>query len=108
MQPRLDLYFVDVIGATTATVLVYLASKALSHIPLLMQTLSWIGKNSLYILCFHLIDLDCLISNRLNITGSISVGIILNLLLPVIGSFFLSKVLTISRFNGFRTNKQIR
>ena len=106
VQPRLDLYFVDVIGSTTATVLVYLAAKALTHSPLLMQTLSWVGKNSLFILCFHLIDLDCLISSRLNITRNVSVEIILSLLLPLIGTFFLSKALTSPRFNKFLTNKR--
>ena len=94
VQPRMDLYFIDVIGGTTATVLVYLASRAISHTRLLMQSLSWIGKNSMSILCFHLIDLDCGITNRMNIRGSISMGILLSLLLPIIGSFFLTIVLT--------------
>ena len=105
VHPRLDLYFIDVIGATTATLLVYLGSRIISHTRLLMQSLSWLGKNSLYILCFHLIDLDCLISNRLNITGNASVEIILMFLLPLIGTFFLTKALTIPRSDLFRTNK---
>ena len=104
VQPRLDLYFIDVIGATTATVLVYLASRAISQTGLLMHSLSWAGKNSMYILCFHLIDLDCCISTRLNILGSNTMGIILSLFLPLIGSFFLTKVLTISHCKHEQTN----
>lgn len=103
VQPELDLYFIDMIGATTATVLVYLASKAISHTRLLMQSLSWAGKNSMYILCFHLIDLDCFISSRLNIIGSESIGIILSLLLPLIGAFFLTKVLSFFQLRHFKS-----
>lgn len=105
VQPQLDLYFIDVIGATTATILVYLASKAVSHIPLLGQSFSWIGKYSLFILCFHLIDLDCGISGRLNLTSS-STGYLLNLiLLPIIGTVIFTEALKVYQSKGFRKKR---
>ena len=97
VQPQLDLYFIDVFGATTATILVYLLSSLLTRIPFLSQCLTWTGKNSLTILCFHLIDIDCYISSRLNITSSIFLQIMLMLLLPILGTFILTKVLNRSR-----------
>lgn len=56
VQPRTDLYFIDVIGATTATYLIYTLSKKYTEICKHATVMPWIGRNSLYILCFHLID----------------------------------------------------
>lgn len=93
VQPQLDLYFIDVIGATTASILVYLLAKRISCIPFLMQPFSWLGKNSLFILCFHLFDLNCGISSRLNVTHSEVMIIILLISFPILGSFILDRLL---------------
>lgn len=85
-QPRLDLYYIDVIGATTASILVYLISTVIAKNVFISKPLSWIGEHSLYILCFHLIDLDCWISPRFNFTNEGYVTILLRLILPVCGA----------------------
>lgn len=92
VQPQLDLYFIDVVGATTASMLVYLLSKEISKIPVVSQGLSWVGKCSLVVLCFHLIDLDCGIANRVNITDSVIITVILRIILPVLGAICFSCV----------------
>lgn len=56
VQPRTDLYFIDVIGATTATFLIYTVSKKLTELFKYATVMPWIGRNSMYILCLHLID----------------------------------------------------
>lgn len=66
VQPRFDLYFIDVIGATTASLIVILISKKIQIIKSTRIILSWIGEKSLYILCFHLIDLNIDISSILD------------------------------------------
>ena len=86
VQPRLDLYFVDVIGATTVSLLVYCVSKPISKIPIISPFLSWAGKSSLLILCFHLIDLDCGFAARINYTGSIVITVLLRVVLPLLGA----------------------
>lgn len=65
VQPILDLYLVDVIGATTASILVFLLSKQISKLQSLSSSLVWLGRNTIYILCFHLIDLDCYLSVKI-------------------------------------------
>lgn len=65
VQPRTDLYFVDIIGATTATFLVYKISGKFSMLFKRSAFLPWIGRNSMYILCFHLIDLDISVSSKI-------------------------------------------
>lgn len=64
-HPSMDLYFIDVIGATAASILVYLLSKQISKLLSLSSSLVWLGRNTIYILCFHLIDLDCCLSNKI-------------------------------------------
>ena len=86
VQPQYDLYFIDVIGATTASVIAYFFSKLLSNITIAQKTLSWVGRNTLLILCLHLIDLDCHISPRLNFTSYESITIIYSVLLPILGT----------------------
>ena len=83
-RPRLDLYFIDVAGATFATLLIYLLSLRISKINSVSSVLSWLGRNSLPVLCFHLIEMDCGLSRHLNITGFHSVEYILKLLLPIL------------------------
>ena len=52
-------YPLDVIGAITGTSVVYLLSKTThSFSQLLSRGLSWLGRNSLAILCFHLLVLS--------------------------------------------------
>ena len=65
VQPSLDLYFVDVIGATTVSILVYLLSKQISKLQSLSSSLVWLGRNTIYILCFHQIDFDCYLSDKI-------------------------------------------
>lgn len=93
-QPKLDLYFIDVIGALTATVIIYYISIQISFIPSLMQCFSWLGKNSLYILCIHLIDRNCDLSYRLSILGHIYIRIILSFIIPIAGAFLVSKIVS--------------
>lgn len=62
VQPKIDLYFIDVVGATTATFLIYIISRKISGYFTKIYVLQWIGRNSMYILCFHLIDLNTGIS----------------------------------------------
>lgn len=91
VTPQLDLYFVDVIGATTASLLVYSLSRLIPKVPFLMNGFSWIGANSLYIFCFHAIENDCGIARQLSVTGNTYVVIILSLLIPVIGTLIFTK-----------------
>lgn len=65
VQPRTDLYFIDVIGATTATFFLYKISIIISNWQRINKLLLWIGKYTMYILCFHLIDINVGISNML-------------------------------------------
>lgn len=85
-RPRIDLYFIDVIGATTASLLVYYLSTLLQRLKTISTSLAWIGKNSLIILCFHLIDLDCDLSERLTIVGAQGYKNLLCIFLPIVGT----------------------
>lgn len=93
--PQLDLYYIDVMGATTASLLVYLLCKQISRIPPLGKFLSWIGEYSLCFLCLHSIENDCGIARQLSITGNTYVVITLSLMIPIIGTFILTKGLTL-------------
>lgn len=90
VQPQLDLYFVDVVGATTASILVFLLSKEISKIPIASQGLSWIGKSSLVVLCFHQIDYDCGIATLVNPVDSGIITTVLSVILPVLGALCFS------------------
>jgi len=95
VTPQLDLYFVDVIGATTASLLVYSLSRLISKVSFLMKGFSWIGANSLYIFCFHAIENDCGIARQLSINGNTLVMILLGIMLPVIGTFIFTRLQSI-------------
>lgn len=95
VTPQLDLYYVDVIGATAASLLVYLLSKQISRVPLLKNGFSWVGANSLYIFCFHAIENDCGIARQLSINDSTFVMILLGIILPVICTFIFTRTLSI-------------
>ncbi len=90
VQPQLDLYFIDVIGATCASILVYLLSRQILRVAFLSRCFRWLGENTLCILCFHLIDLDCGISKRLGFYSMPAVTIILSIILPIMGALCLS------------------
>lgn len=52
---------VDFLGATAASFVVFWFSyRIVSVIPMLERFLIWFGKNSLIVLCFHLIELTCI------------------------------------------------
>lgn len=89
VNPQMDLYIIDVMGATTASILVYLLSKQISKVPVLSSTLSWIGCSSLYILCLHCIDLDCELSRRLSILLNVRMTNWFKIILPLCGAFAL-------------------
>ena len=89
VQPQLDLYFVDVIGATTAALLVYLIAMRISRMGGISAFFQWLGAESLLILCLHLIDMNCGITNRFFTQTSIPF-MFLSVLLPVSGAFVLS------------------
>lgn len=86
VQPRMDLYFIDVIGATTATFLVLKVSKKINELIGLSDMLSWIGRNSMYILCCHLIDLNIGISSKLTQNFHRLTLIISMLVIPLIST----------------------
>lgn len=83
VQPQTDLYFIDIAGATTATILVLQASNLIERLSYNNGILPWIGRNSMYILCFHLIDINVGISSRM--TGIISNVIFFPYLATLIG-----------------------
>ena len=83
--PRMDLYFIDVAGATFATILVYILSMWLNkRSEIISSAFSWLGRNTLPILCFHLLELNCGLSHHLNITGSPLIDNLLRLIIPII------------------------
>ena len=84
VQPRTDLYFIDVIGATTATFLVYKLSGKINNLFHHSDILPWIGRNSMYILCFHLIDLNIGISSKITQNIHPIARIISMLVIPLI------------------------
>lgn len=83
-DPRVDLYFIDVIGATTATLCVYYLSRSIKKTSI-AQVLSWIGCNSMYILCFHNIDFKIGLTHRLAYNNVSSIA--LSILVPLIFTF---------------------
>ena len=89
-RPRLDFYFLDVIGATFATLSVYLLLRSFSGMDCLAKPLSWLGQQSLSVLCFHLIDLDCGLSGMINLWGDQWITCVLRFLFPIGGTLCLS------------------
>lgn len=63
--PQLDLFFVDVIGATTLSLCVFLISQKMCKFTFLAVPFTSIGRLTLYILCFHTLDIDILCSSTL-------------------------------------------
>jgi len=59
MFMRYTLYPLSIIGAIGGTVAVYELSCAVNKTPYLNHVFSWLGCNSLLILCFHSIDMNC-------------------------------------------------
>lgn len=92
VQPKIDLYFIDVIGATTATIFVYFLSKKLDQIHHISKYISWIGKNSMYILCFHLIDLTFGISSLATYAGTKIITILLRIIIPLLATVCYVKI----------------
>ena len=91
VQPIMDLYIIDIIGATTASILIYIISKKLTGLNYLSKFLFWVGKNSMYILCFHLIDLNIGISSLICNNNNV----ILSLLpFPLISTYLFEKIKT--------------
>lgn len=87
VRPIIDYYFIDVIGATTASLLVYLLSQKIEKIRVLSKCMIWIGQNSLYILCFHLIDLDVVkVSKSLRHVNSV-LALVAMILFPIIATY---------------------
>lgn len=84
VEPRTDLYFIDIIGATTATFLVYKMSEKINDLFRYSDILPWIGRNSMYILCFHLIDLNIGISSKITQDIHPIAPIISMLIIPLI------------------------
>lgn len=87
VQPRTDLYFIDVLGATTATLLTCKISSIIDFYLNCSGILTWIGKNSMYILCFHLIDLHFGVSNKLMHNNHHIFIIVSMLIIPIIATF---------------------
>ena len=87
VQPRTDLYLIDVIGATTATFMVYKISAKISKLFPKSDLLPWIGRNTIYILCFHLIDLDLGVSNMITHNMYPVTLIMSMLIIPLVATF---------------------
>lgn len=83
VQPQMDLYIIDVIGATTATFLIYNIAVFIQKY-LKATITSWIGRNSMYILCFHLMDLNIGISYKLTASMHEGFTILSMLLVPLV------------------------
>ena len=99
-HPRVDFYFIDVAGATTMTLIFYLLSKQLYRIKYIRTLLSLLGRYSLFILCFHLIDLDCHLAKHINITRLLPVTQLIGLVLPVLLTFVfvqLSRIVSVKK-----------
>lgn len=90
VNPQIDLYFIDVIGATTASLICYLVSKKIEHLRYSSHSLSWLGENTLYVLCFHLIDLNIGISTILT-NGSSLLTISSRLVFPIMATLIFTK-----------------
>ena len=92
VNPQIDLYFIDVIGATTASVICFLFSKKIECVRYFSQFLSWLGKNTMYVLCFHLIDLNIGISTFLAQGGNTLLTICIRLVFPITTMFLFIKI----------------
>lgn len=90
VQPRMDLYFVDVISATAATLCVYQFAKKIMQFGM-SSFLSWIGCNSMYILCFHNFDFKIGLSHKLAYNGYY--GILLSLAIPLLLTLIYTKII---------------
>lgn len=66
VQCHYELYPIDIIGACGGTAFIYWASK-ICNMTLLKPLFVWFGINSLVILCFHLIELNCKLCFHLHI-----------------------------------------
>lgn len=51
---------IDIIGGISGTSLVLFLSQCMERIPLISSGLRWFGRNSLAVLCLHLIELTCI------------------------------------------------
>ena len=92
--PRLDLYFIDVAGATFATALVYILAQWLNKkTPAVSSAFSWLGRNTLTILCFHILEMDCGLSGHLNFTELPIVGNLIRLFLPLLLTAILQQLI---------------
>lgn len=56
---------IDVLGACGGTYAMYIISKGFVKLPQINHLLSWMGRNSLALLCFHLLELDTGITMKL-------------------------------------------
>ncbi len=109
VQPKIDLYFIDVIGATTASICIYNISTLLNKITYFSGFLSWIGKNSMYILCFHLIDLNVGISSLLTYYYNLYYlfDIILKIIIPLLSTYLFVIIKNITDTYMYKNNESI-
>jgi fucose 4-O-acetylase-like acetyltransferase len=68
VQCHYELYPIDILGACGGTAFIYWVSKNCSKTKL-NTVFVWLGVNSLVILCFHLIELNCKLCDRLHVPG---------------------------------------
>lgn len=66
VQCHYELYPIDILGACGGTAFIYWVSKYCAKTKL-NAIFAWLGINSLVILCFHLIELNCKLCGRLHI-----------------------------------------
>lgn len=87
------LYGFDIIGGVSGTYLIYLLSKYIcKKSKRLVKVLSYIGNRTTEILCFHLIDQDCL-SLLLPLPNSNILRLIIRLIIDIVGGIGLHLLL---------------
>lgn len=99
------LYGFDIIGGVSGTYLMYLLSKYIcKKSKRLVKVLSYIGNRTTEILCFHLIDQDCL-SLLLPLPNSNILRLIIRLIIDIVGGIGLHLLLQKERnYNGHKAS----
>ena len=103
VRPIIDYYFIDVIGATTATLLIYMLSVKLDKLGFFSKVLTWIGQNSLYILCFHVLDENVLKISRMMKPAGCLLTMLTMITIPILATYLFMCIK--KRMSGFLTQQ---
>lgn len=83
-------YPLNIMGASATTLLVYLLCKKMPEVKYLSPFLSWCGRNSLLILCVHLVYLKTIYLYPQ--FSNIFIHFMFSLFFAILGSWLLSKI----------------